>query len=291
VKFVILGAGGQLAHDLLRRLGGEDVLPLTHEDLDISNPEGVRKVIADAEPDVVINTAAFHQVDACEDEPERAFLVNALGVRNVAEACTEVDSVLVHLSTDYVFDGSRRKPWNESDLPNPLSVYGASKVAGEYFARNISPRHFVVRSSGLYGVKGASGKGGNFVETMLRVAREGKPLRVVDDQVLSPTYTKDLAAKILELIGSDRYGLFHISNSGECSWYAFARAIFELAGVDADLKPTISEEYPQKARRPPYSVLDNDALRNLGLALLRPWREALGDYLVEKGHLPKERRA
>jgi len=192
--------------------------------------------------------------------------------------------VLVHISTNYVFDGQKREPYTEDDPPNPLSVYGASKLTGEYFARNICPKHFVIRTSGLYGVAGSRAKGGNFVETMIRLAKERKPIRVVTDQVLTPTYTRDLAEKIKELLQTEAYGLYHITNSGQCSWYEFAAKIFELLGGKPDFGPTTSAEFGAKAKRPAYSVLAHERLKQLGLDDLRLWPEALEAYLEEKGY-------
>jgi dTDP-4-dehydrorhamnose reductase len=284
-RVVIIGASGQLGTDLVKVMQDWHVIPLTHADLDICDFVYTRKVLENAKPDIVINTAAFNRVDDCEEEVSKAFLVNAFAVRNLAQICADLDCVLVHISTNYVFDGQKREPYTEDDPPNPLSVYGTSKLTGEYFARNICPKHFVIRTSGLYGVAGSRAKGGNFVETMIRLAQEGRPIRVVNDQVLTPTYTKDLAGKIKELVQTEAYGLYHITNSGECSWYEFAAKIFELLGLKPDFGPITSVEYGARARRPAYSVLAHKALLRLGLADLRPWPEALGAYLEEKEHI------
>ena len=278
----IIGAGGQLGSDLVRVMQDWHVIPLTHVDLDICDFVYTRKVLEDAKPDIVINTAAFNRVDDCEVEVSKAFWVNVFAVRNLAQICADLDCVFVHISTNYVFDGQKREPYTEDDAPNPLSVYGASKLTGEYFARNICPKHFVIRTSGLYGVTGSRAKGGNFVETMIRLAKEGKLIRVVNDQVLTPTYTRDLAEKIKELVQTEAYGLYHITNSGECSWYEFAARIFELLGLKPDFGPTTTAEYGARARRPAYSVLAHDQLERLGVNPLRPWEEALEAYLKER---------
>ncbi len=285
MKLVITGAQGQLASDLVKALSTWDLVPLSHTDLDICDFVYTRHVLTKVKPHVVINTAAFHRVDECEDEPSKAFWVNTYAVRKLAQVCAELNCTLVHISTDYVFGGEKRTPYTEDDAPNPLNVYGVSKLAGEYFVRHISPKHFIIRTSGLYGVAGSSGKGGNFVETMIRLAKEGKPIRVVTDQLLTPTYTKDLAAKIKELLQTEAYGLYHITNSSECSWYEFASKIFELLGMKPDFGPTTSAEFGAKAKRPAYSVLAHERLKQLGLDDLRPWPEALEAYLREKGHL------
>ena len=285
MRIVVIGANGQLGTDLVKVLNNWDLVPLTHAELDICDFVRARKVLTELKPDIVINTAAFNRVDDAEDQPEKAFWVNTYAVRNLAQVCADLDCTLMHISTNYVFGGEKRTPYTEDDPPNPLNVYGVSKLAGEYFVRNICPKYFIVRTSGLYGVAGSSGKGGNFVETMVRLAREGKPIRVVTDQVLTPTYTKDLAQKIKELLTTEAYGLYHITNSGQCSWYQFASKIFELLRMKPDFGPTTSAEFGAKARRPAYSVLAHEKLKHVGITELRPWPEALAAYLKEKGHL------
>jgi dTDP-4-dehydrorhamnose reductase len=285
MKVMLLGARGQLGSDLVRVLAPRcEVLPFTHAELDVCHFERTGRAVDEAKPDVVINTTAFHRVEECEDKPEEAFQVNALAVRNLARVCREHRARLLHISTDYVFGGGIRKPRSEADPPDPLNVYGASKLAGEYFVRQTCPRHWIVRTSGLYGVAGASGKGGNFVELMIRLAREGKPIQVVNDQVLTPTYTRDLAHQIEQLIRTEAYGLYHVSSSGQCSWYEFAARIFDLLGLKPELAPTTTSQFGAKVRRPDYSVLDHTALIRLTGADLRPWEQALEAYLEEKGH-------
>jgi len=288
MRVAVIGANGQLGTDLIRVLKGAnrfEPIPLTRPYFDVRNASQVLEVLIDLKPDVVINTAAFTRVDDCEDQPALAFEVNTLGTRNVAIACAELKCVLVHLSTDYVFDGKKREPYTEEDLPNPINVYGVSKLAGEHFVRSISQKYYIIRTSGLYGVAGSSGKGGNFVETMIRLAKEGKPIRVVNDQVLSPTYTLDLAYKVVELMPTEAYGLYHITNSGQCSWYEFAGKIFKLLGLEPNFGPIVTKEFGARARRPAYSVLSNEKLINIGLGFLRSWPEALKAYLEEKGRI------
>lgn len=282
-RTVVIGATGQLGTDLVDVLADWDVIPLTHGDIDICDFVYTRKVLADKKPEIVINTAAFNRVDDCEEDVSKAFWVNAFAVRNLAQVCADLDCVLVHISTDYVFDGCKRTPYAEEDAPNPLSVYGVSKLAGECFARSICPRHCVVRTSGLYGIAGSRAKGGNFVETMVRLANEGKPIRVVNDQVLTPTYTKNLAEKIKELLQAEAYGLHHITNSGQCSWYEFAGKIFEFLGLNPDFGPTTTTEFGAKARRPAYSVLAQNGLEQLMKDDLPPWTEALAAYFQQQG--------
>jgi dTDP-4-dehydrorhamnose reductase len=294
VRYAVLGAAGQLGRDLCPRLPGEVIAlgrAATGGGADLTRPESLRAALEAARPDVVVNCAAYNFVDRAEAEPQEAFAVNAWGARELARLCHKRDWLLVHFSTDYVFglDEARRRPWAEGDAPGPVSVYGLSKLAGEYLVRSTCPRHLVIRTCGLYGVWGQGGKGGNFVETMLRLAAQGKPLRVVDDQVCTPSYTVDVAGHTAALLAAGRPGLYHVTNAGACSWYEFAGAVFELAGVRADLSPTTSAAYGAPARRPAYSVLEGAALRGLGLAPPRPWREALAAYLSERGRKPAAR--
>jgi len=285
MKVMVIGAGGQLGGDLQRLLPASDCIPLTHADIEITDPASVRQAFDRHRPDVVINTAAFHRVDDCETQAERAFQTNALAVRDLAHACRTSGAVLVHFSTDYVFDGGQTEPYVETDRPGPLSVYAASKLAGEYLAAAAHPKHFVIRTCGLFGLGGSRSKGGggNFVETMLRAAAQEKSLRVVSDQVVTPTATADLARKVLQLVNTGAHGLYHITAQGSCSWYEFARTIFKLSGVQADLTPVTAEAFGAAARRPPYSVLRNRHLELLGLDDLPPWEDGLRRYLDERG--------
>ncbi|SRR5579871_341454 len=283
MKYAVLGSAGQLGRDLCPRLPGE-VVPLTRQQIDLARPETIRPVLADLRPDVVVNCAAYNFVDKAEGEPDAAFAINAWGVRELAAACRDVDCVLAHFSTDYVFglDETRKIPYRESEPPGPVSVYGLSKLAGEYVVRATCPRHFVIRTCGLYGVWGSGGKGGNFVETMLRVAGQGKPLRVVADQTCTPSYTVDVATATAALLPTERYGLYHLTNAGSCSWYDFARTIFQAAGVAANLTAIPSREYPAPARRPGYSVLSAGAYQALMLPPVRHWSDAVAAYLEER---------
>lgn len=291
MKVIVIGASGQLGSDLCHELASTDLVPLIHSDIEVTDIDSVKQTLRKHQPDVVINTAAYVRVDDCETDRERAFLVNALGARNVAVVAQEIGSRLVHISTDYVFGGEakpRATPYTEFDTPVPPNIYGKSKLAGENLVQHLCLRHFIVRSSGLFGVAVASGKGGNFVETMLQLARNQNELRVVNDQVFSPTYTKDLAQKIAQLITTEYYGTFHITNRGACSWYEFTEEILRLAGLKTAIIPITSAEYSQKARRPRFSVLDNYHLRLLGMDDMRPWQEALEDYMITKGHVKQQ---
>jgi len=233
------------------------------------------------QPDVIISTAAYHKVEECEQQPALSFAVNAIGPRNLALACQRNNAVLVHFSTDYVFDGACKKPYIETDLPHPLNVYGISKLAGENMVALTWERYFVIRTCGLYGVAGSSGKGGNFVETMLKKAAEGAPIRVVNDQILTPTFTGDLAKAVSQLIRTEAYGLYHVSAEGQCSWCEFARAIFELEGLDVNLVPVSTNEYPSPVQRPAYSVLSKAKLKRLGINMAG-WEEGLGRYVLAR---------
>ncbi|OFV88266.1 MAG: dTDP-4-dehydrorhamnose reductase, partial [Acidobacteria bacterium RIFCSPHIGHO2_12_FULL_67_30] len=270
MRILLTGAGGQLAHDLKACLGGETLVALTRAELDITDAAAARAALERHRPDCLINTAAYNRVDDAEAEPAAAFAVNAAGVEHLARAAATAGAVLVHFSTDYVFDGAQRAPYVETDAPNPLSVYARSKRAGEEAVQRRCEKYFLIRTCGLYGQAGNRSKGGNFVERMLRLAAEGKPLRVVNDQVLTPTSTRDLAEKLLPLVRTRRYGLYHMTNTGECSWYEFAQEIFQRASLAAELEPVSTAAFAARARRPPYSVLDNAAYRAAGFADFRP---------------------
>ena len=285
MKIMILGAGGQLGSELVNILQDDTLIPLTHMDIEMTDEQQVNSILSSNMPDVVINTAAYHRVDDCEDNVELSFAVNSYAVRTIARICNDLGITFVHFSTDYVFGGEKKTPYVEDDCPNPHSVYAVSKLAGELFVRNICSRYYLIRTCGLYGAKGVSGKGGNFIETMIRLANGKKPLNVVSDQIVTPTYAKELAAKVSQLIRTEEYGLYHITNNGGCSWYEFARTIFELTGIDADISPISSSEFGAKARRPAYSVLENRNLKLLGLDDMMQWHDALKEYLIEKGHV------
>jgi dTDP-4-dehydrorhamnose reductase len=242
-------------------------------------------MVREHQPDWVINTAAFHRVDDCELNPTLAFAVNATGAGNVARAAAETGAGVVFYSTDYVFGGAgqpRHQPHTESSLPEPYSVYGVSKLAGERMVMNANPRHLVIRSAGLYGTA-TSRKGWTFPELMISKGRSDGRVRVVTDQALSPTYTHDLAETTKALMEREARGLFHLANAGECSWFEFAQATFEIAGVAVDMEPTETIPGERRARRPPYSALASERLADTGVAPLRPWRDALAHYLRAKG--------
>jgi dTDP-4-dehydrorhamnose reductase len=279
VRYAILGAQGQLGQELCRHLVG-DIHALPRAQADLTEPTPLRHALVDIEPDVVINCAAYNFVDRAEQEPQAALAVNALGVRDLAAVCADLGCILVHFSTDHVFglDTGRQTPYQESDLPGPVSTYGVSKLAGEYFARSWR-RHFVIRTCGLYGLWGRGGKGANFVEKILAKAQRGESLRVVADQRCTPTSTADLARAVAGLVATQRFGLYHLTNAGSCTWFEFARAIVELSGLSTPVQPVSSDEFPSAARRPGYSVLATATLPDLTVPPLGSWRDALTAYL------------
>ncbi len=282
MKVAVIGVG-QLGSDLVK-VFGDDAVPLTHRDIEVTDFTSC-EILREIKPDVVINTAAYHKTDECEDNPEKSFSVNAIGARNVALICKDIGAVNIFVSTDYVFDGNKGQPYSEDDVPNPINVYGVSKYAGEIFTRYISDKHYIVRVSSLFGAAGASGKGGNFVETMIKKAKAGEEINVVEDITMSPTYTKDAAFAIKQIIEKKLpYGIYHVTNDGYCTWYEFAKAIFELAGISAKLNPTTSDKYPTKAKRPKNSSLSIEKLKSCGVEM-RHWKDALKAYLEEKGHI------
>jgi dTDP-4-dehydrorhamnose reductase len=281
---MVIGSTGQLGQDLMR-VFGEEAVGFAHHDLDVTDGVSVVSAVHSLRPDWVLNTAAFHRVDDCEISPTSTFAVNTLGALNVARAAAAVGGGVVFFSTDYVFGGRERargRPYEEEDSPQPLNVYGVSKEAGEQLVMQANPRHLVVRSAGLYGTA-TSRKGWTFPELMLNKARTEGLVRVVTDQVLSPTFTADLAQKTKELIEQDAVGLFHLTNSGECSWFEFAQGAFDLAGVKVEMEPISTVETRRRAPRPSYSALATARLEAVGLSPLRPWQEALGAYLQAKG--------
>jgi dTDP-4-dehydrorhamnose reductase len=284
MKVLLIGANGQLGTDLLKvfQAAGDTVVPFTHARLDVCSEAQISDAMAQAKPDVVLNTAAYHKVDECEHNSALAFQVNGTAVMQLARASKAAGATLVHYSTDYVFGGDEKgSPYEETDLPAPVNVYGTSKVVGEHLIAAYADRYFAIRTCGLYGVAGSSGKGGNFVETMLKKATAGDAIRVVDDQILTPTYTADLAKATRDLVLTGRYGLYHVSSEGQCSWYEFTRYIFERAAVDAKLSPVKSSEFSSPVKRPANSVLSKAKLRNVGVSI-PSWKDALPRYLEER---------
>ena len=290
MQILLFGALGQLGTDFRKVLIEDEIIGVDVEEVDVRVPTHVSSLVQSHSPNVVINCTAYNRVDDAEENPEAAFAVNTHAVRHIALACRKADVPMVHFSTDYVFDGPVRRPLTEVDLPCPRSVYGVSKLAGEHMLRSAWPKHYIVRTCGLYGYAGSREKGTNFVESILRAAQSGRPLRVIADQVCTPTSTMDLACAVKRLIGSGRYGLYHLTNEGSCTWHEFAVAILEIAGIRTDVEPVASSAFGAKAKRPDYSVLDNHGFRSIGFDDLRHWRAALADYICHRPAEAAERR-
>ena len=283
-RVLITGAGGQLASDLEAQLQDRAVvLAAPRSVIDVTDDRAVRAAFAELRPAAVLNCAAFHNVEVCEREEDRAFAVNARAVKRLAGCCAETGAKLVHVSTNYVFDGAASDPYDEDAAPSPRSVYAISKLAGEHAALAYAPGSLVVRTAGLYGLHGSASKGGNFVTRMIARAREQGALAVVADQRLTPTFTADLAAGILAALDAGVAGRLHVTNAGATSWHGFTEAILELAGVDAPVAATETVIPAGGADRPRNGVLRSSVLERAGLEPLRPWRAALADYLERAG--------
>jgi dTDP-4-dehydrorhamnose reductase len=275
MKILITGSNGMLGHDLIDVLkDSHDLILTTSKTLDITDKQKTVDFICDNKPDIVINSAAYTDVDGCEENPELAYSVNGDGVRNLATACRHIDCPLVHISTDYVFDGSARDPIREDGEIGPISVYGKSKLKGEEAIQEILDRFFIIRTAWLYGMNGR-----NFPKTMLELAESHPEITVVYDEVGTPTYTPDLAGAISELIETDFYGIYHLTNSGSCSWCEFARYIFEVADVDVKVIPVTAAEFARPAPRPSYSVLENRKWVENGFKPLRDYKDAIKEYI------------
>lgn len=281
-RVIVTGGKGQLGVDMgicLRKQGWE-VYSFGKEELDITESGQVDWLFRKIRPHAVVHGGAYTKVDQAESDLKTAFQVNAFGSRNIASAAERENAKLVYVSTDYVFNGESRNPYQVHDETDPINVYGQTKLAGEQFARKLNSRHFIVRTSWVFGAHG-----GNFVRTMLRLAEEKPSLAVVADQTGSPTYTADLADCIANMLQTNRYGMYHVSNSGSCTWYEFAKAIFHKAGIDIPVSPLTTDQFPTAARRPAYSVFNHEELIRRGFPPMRSWQEALTDFLWEEGRL------
>ncbi|AFC27522.1 dTDP-4-dehydrorhamnose reductase [Paenibacillus mucilaginosus 3016] len=281
MKVLVTGANGQLGQDVATLFAEQhEVRGLGRAQLDITNLEQCLEQVESFRPDVIIHCAAYTAVDQAESDVDGAYLVNAVGTRNMAAAAEKVGSKLCYISTDYVFDGKGTSPYREYDKTNPSGIYGKSKEAGEQLAMSLCSRYFIVRTSWVYGLHG-----NNFVKTMLKLSEDRDRLKVVHDQIGSPTFTEDLAGFLLALVNTEKYGIYHASNSGICSWYEFAKAIFEESGKATIVEPCTTDEFPRPAPRPSYSVMDHLSIRTNGFNEIRPWREALIDFLQKYGQV------
>ncbi|HFK1545781.1 dTDP-4-dehydrorhamnose reductase [Bacillus albus] len=276
MKVLVTGAKGQLGKDVLYLLENHpwEVFGFGREELDITNEGEVLERVLSIKPDVIIHTAAYTQVDQAESDEETAFKVNAEGTKYLAQAAEAVEAKFCYISTDYVFDGTKNEPYQVDDPTNPQTVYGKSKLAGEQYTQKYCSKSYIVRTSWVFGLYG-----NNFVKTMLRLAEEKKELGVVHDQFGSPTYTPDLASFIISLVQSDKYGIYHGSNSGVCSWYEFAKEIFEQSNIEVVVNPLTTEDFPRPAARPKYSVLNKGTIEENGFESFQDWKKALKDFL------------
>lgn len=284
MKILLIGRTGQLGGDLIRSNRIHDIVAPGRNEVDIADLATVERSLQNVKPDVLINTAAFHNVPLCEQETEKAFRINCVAVRDLARLCSRLHTAFVTFSSDYVFGGDKRTPYREDDLPRPLQIYGISRAAGEYAALSEAPEQaIVIRTCGLYGLSGARSKGGNFVDKRIDDAKNHPVLEMGSDQVVSPTYTGDLSQAVLRLLEhpSRRPGIYHLVNEGECSWYEFTKAIYEHLGLTVDLRPVDRKGRSGDMRRPLYSVLANTKARALGVTLPH-WREGLENYLHAK---------
>ncbi len=281
-RVVVIGASGQLGSDIVKALYGIETVGVDHAMVDIESPASISSALAHHRPSLVINTAAFHNVERCETHAERAFSVNTVAVESLASICDAAGIALAHISTDYVFDGAASSPYDEKAAAHPMNIYGASKYAGELTLSIKTKRFFIFRTSGLYGLRGSSTKGYTFVERMLEQARSGRPLRVVDDIVHAPSYTVQVAGGIRRILEGGQFGIYHVTNAGETTWYDFAVEILKMSGVAASVERTTSDAFPSYARRPRYSVLANAAMEKAKIEPLPDWQEGLRAYLHER---------
>lgn len=292
-KVAIFGSSGQLGVELRREFTarGYSVVGFERKLVDITDAAKVEQSLAAIDPAVVINAAAYNQVDVAEQEPQAAFAVNGLAVRNLALACRQSDARLVHFSTDYVFDGTKGQPYTEQDTPHPLGAYAVSKLAGELYAQAYLDHPLIVRTSGVFGPGGLKTARGNFIELMLRLARSGQPIRVVEDHVASPAYAPALAARTADLVEKGAGGVFHVGGGTPISWFHYARLIFDAAGLTPELRPTNEREYRTAARRPKFSALSNAKMESLGVEPMPSLEAAVRDYLALREQLVSAGRA
>ncbi|MCB9358701.1 dTDP-4-dehydrorhamnose reductase [Candidatus Woesearchaeota archaeon] len=284
MRVVVFGGYGQLGTDIVNELRSNkiDAIPLSHDDVDITDSAHVSRLIEEYSPDIIINSAALHKVDECESNPQKAKAVNMDSVENLAMICKEKDMILLHISTDYVFDGKSQEPYTEQDTPIPINVYGKTKLQGEQRIQEIGCKHFILRVASLYGNKASTQKKGNFVETMLKLAKTKDELSVVDDQYMTPTATLHIAKQIIPLIKTDEYGIYHCTCEGSCTWYEFAKEIFRLSDISIKVIPVDSSAYPANFERPRYTVLENSNLKKHRINIMPHWKEAIKQFISER---------
>ena len=278
MKVLVTGYNGQLGYDVVKKLEENSIecTGTTRKDFDLTNEKETKKFIENYHPDVVVHCAAYTKVDQAEDEKELSYQVNVVGTRFVAEACKEINAKMVYISTDYVFDGKGNKPFEVTDQPNPINYYGLTKYKGELEVKKILEQYFIVRISWVFGENG-----NNFVKTMLKLGKERDSLDIVADQVGSPTYTYDLARLIIDMIKTDKYGIYHATNEGYCSWYEFAKEIFRIANINVEINPIKTEDYSTKAKRPKNSTLNKKKLDINGFKRLMNWEESLEELICK----------
>lgn len=281
MRIVVIGANGQLGSDIVSAFleNGDKVIELNHDNIELEEFDIVEKILIETQPEIIVNTAAMHNLEKCEKDPLKSFKVNGIGLRNLSLVSKILNCILVHISTDYVFDGRKKKPYLESDYPSPLNVYGNSKLSGEYFVCSIMQKYFIIRTSGIYGSTPCRAKGHNFVELIFKLANEQDEIRVVDNEVLTPTYTVSLAKQILNLTMTKKFGIYHATSQGQCSWYEFAKKVLQISGTKVKLSKADPSEFPAKTKRPTYSVLRNYNLQNLNMDCMPDWEIALKEYL------------
>lgn len=280
MKVAIVGSNGQLGSDLVRVFSEKhEVVSLNHADIKVEDIDSVKTVLSALQPDAVINTSAYHNVPLCEQNPDLSFAINGTGALNLSKVCNDINARFVHYSTDYVFDGHKKQPYIETDACNPLNVYAITKLAGENLVLNYANQPYVIRVSGIYGKVPCRAKGGNFITTMLKLAKEKPEVKVVDDEILTPTPTSAIAENTLALISQDAYGLYHMTCEGQCSWYEFAKTIWDVLQLKTPLYPTTVAAFTSPVKRPFYSVLENQRLNQLGLNQMPDWKDALIKYL------------
>lgn len=287
MKTLVIGANGQLGSDIVSIFGHDsyyEITPTVSSEINITAPNTIDAAIAKYSPEMIISTAAFHNVDLCENDPEKSFGVNTIGIRNLSIACKQHNITLVHFSTDYVFGENRNRstPYTETDTPGPQSVYAVSKLAGEYIMRYLLSKYYIIRTSGLYGSAQSSSKSDNVINAILKRTRQRSDILAVKNQILSPTYTVNIAENLKELLKTTHYGLYHMTSGGQCSWYEFVSEVVRLLKSPVNVMPVQAAAYYTQVKRPHYSVLENAHLKEIGLYTMQSWQENVQRYLTDQ---------